>query len=417
MSRPVRERLRELASRAGGEALAHHRLLLLLALPSLGMALTATIVTTFVPVLIAEFTGPALTGLLIGTEGLLALFLPLVIGRWSDRLESRFGGRFPFLLAAAPVVVVAVALMPVAKSLPVIALLVVGFFAAYLTYGTPYRAVYPDLVPDGLRGRSQGVQTTLRETGTGLALVSGGLLLALWQPLPFVIAAAVFAAITTAFVVAMLRRGYHRRAGGGGDPPPSALETYSSIARDRPIRRIVLANGLWELALGAIKTFVVLFIVVGLDRSTSFASLVLGGTVAAVVVAAVVGGALADRIGHLRLLRGCTAIYGLGLLVPAFTQSAVLVAVVPVAAFAAGVTMTLSFSVLMGLLPERGHGAGSAVFELSRGLGSLMGPLLAGVAIELADPLFPGTDGYAAMWLVAAAAVLASLLLLRRLEE
>lgn len=399
-------------------SLGQHRFLVLLALPSLGLALTATIVTTFVPVLMQEFTGPALTGLLIGTEGLLALFLPLVIGRWSDRLQTRFGGRFPFLIVAAPFAVVAVALMPLAGTLLVLACLIVGFYVAYLTYGTPYRAVYPDLVPGDLRGRSQGIQTTLRETGTGLALVSGGLLLAIWQPLPFVAAGAVFAAVTAAFVPAMLRRGHTRRArDDNGRAPASALRTYRAIAGDRSIRAIVLANALWELALGAIKTFVVLFITVGLDRSTSFASLALGGAVAAVIVAALVGGALADRVGHLRLLRACAAIYGFGLLVPAFTQSAVLIAVVPVAAFAAGVTMTLSFAALMGLLPSRGHGAGSALFELSRGLGGLLGPVLAGIAIELAGPLFPATDGYAAMWMVAAAAVLASRLVLRRLDE
>jgi MFS family permease len=400
-----------------GLSLAQHRFLALLGLPSLGLALAATIVTTFVPVLMQEFTGPALTGLLIGTEGLLALFLPLVIGRWSDRLQTRFGGRFPFLIVAAPFAVVAVALMPLAGSLLVLACLIVGFYVAYLTYATPYRAVYPDLVPGELRGRSQGVQTTLRETGTGAALVSGGLLLAFWQPLPFLVAAAAFAAVTAAFVPAMLRRGYKGENGGGSGAPASALQTYRSIAGDRSIRAIVLANGLWELALGAIKTFVVLFITVGLGRSASFASLVFAGAIVAVVVAAIVGGALADRVGHLRLLRVSAAIYGFGLLVPAFTQSAVLVAVVPMAAFAAGVTMTLSFSALMGLLPSRGHGAGSAVFELSRGLGSLLGPVLAGIAIELGEPLFPGTDGYAAMWLIAAAAVLASFLVLHRLDD
>lgn len=418
MSRRRRDAGGAPAGSGRGLSLRQHRFLALLGLPSLGLALTATIVTTFVPVLMQEFTGPALTGLLIGTEGLLALFLPLAIGRWSDRLETPLGPRFPFMIAAAPFAVVAVALMPLAGSLLVLGCLIVGFYVAYLTYGTPYRAVYPDLVPEELRGRSQGVQTTLREMGTGLALVSGGVLLAIWQPLPFLAAAAVFAAVTAAFVPAMLRRGHARRAGAGdGEAPASALQTYRSIVGDRSIRAIVLANGLWELALGAIKTFVILFITVGLDRSASFASLVLGGAVGAVVIAAIVGGALADRVGHLRLLRACAAVYGCGLIVPAFTQSAILIAVVPVAAFAAGVTMTLSFSVLMGLLPSRGHGAGSALFELSRGLGSLLGPVLAGIAIELAVPIFPDTDGYAAMWLIAAAAVLASLLVLGRLDD
>ena len=79
--------------------------------------------------------------------------------------------------------------------------------------------------------------------------------------------------------------------------------------------------------------------------------------------------------------------------------------------------MTLSFSVVMGLLPDRGHGSGAALFELSRGLGAMLGPLLAGIAIEVAEPLFPATEGYAAIWVVAAVAVLASVVVIRGLDD
>jgi hypothetical protein len=53
-------------------------------------------------------------------------------------------------------------------------------------------------------------------------------------------------------------------------------------------------------------------------------------------------------------------------------------------------------------------------FELSRGAGVIAGPIVTGAAIDLLRPLFESTEGYAAMWLVQALALLASFPLVPR---
>jgi MFS family permease len=68
-------------------------------------------------------------------------------------------------------------------------------------------------------------------------------------------------------------------------------------------------------------------------------------------------------------------------------------------------------------MPENQHGILTGLYSLSRGIGIMLGPLLAGVAISAAKPLLSSTEGYAAMWLVAAAAILASIPLLRMLRR
>ena len=47
-------------------------------------------------------------------------------------------------------------------------------------------------------------------------------------------------------------------------------------------------------------------------------------------------------------------------------------------------------------------------------MGVVLGPILAGVAVQTMRPIFSSTDGYAAMFLVASAAVLISIPLARR---
>jgi MFS family permease len=68
-------------------------------------------------------------------------------------------------------------------------------------------------------------------------------------------------------------------------------------------------------------------------------------------------------------------------------------------------------------MPEGRHGALSGFYSLSRGIGTALGPAIAGVAISVAAETLSDRHGYAAMWAVCAAAILASLPLARRLRD
>jgi Na+/melibiose symporter-like transporter len=153
------------------------------------MALAITTVTTYLPLLASTFAPSTIvTGLLIGAEGLIALFMPVLVGAWSDRLRTRIGGRLPFILGAAPVLAVAVAVLGFSASVGMAALVLAVFFAAYYVAYEPYRALYPDLVDDEVAGRAQSTQAIFRGAGTATALVGGGLLFSLGRPIPFVAA-------------------------------------------------------------------------------------------------------------------------------------------------------------------------------------------------------------------------------------
>jgi MFS family permease len=73
--------------------------------------------------------------------------------------------------------------------------------------------------------------------------------------------------------------------------------------------------------------------------------------------------------------------------------------------------MSLPYAVLIPMMPAGAHGSVTGLYSLSRGLGISLGPLLGGVAIEVAG------DDYRWVWLVCAAAIIASLLPLWRLRD
>ncbi len=395
-------------------------------MPTFATSFAATTVSTYLPVLARRFTdSTTVIGVLIVGEGLMALWVPLLVGSWSDHVRARGGSRLSFVRFGSPFVAGAIAAMGIAGSLPALGLLVTFFFAVYFIAYEPYRALYPDLLPPRLTGRAQGTQAVWRGVGTFLALGSGGAMLSLWSELPFMLSA-VLLALTVAALLMLLPR----LVTVSREREPPSIEGLREALRDvrrdvtlllrkhPELRRYVIANCLWELSLGALKTFVILYVTVGLGFALSQASLIVGAVALVILVGAVTSGRLADRIGIAKTMEAGLWVYGAVLIVPVLTTNHyALIGVVPVIAFGGGMTMALSYAVLIPLMPREHHGLLTGFYSMSRGLGVMLGPLLGGVAISVLKGAFPATHGYAAVWIVTSASLLASIPVLRSMRS
>lgn len=397
------------------------RVLAFLGMPTFALALGITAVTTYGPLLARRFTSSTtVIGVIIAAEGLVAMVVPLAAGAWSDQLRTRIGGRLPFLLIGAPMIAGTVGVMGFMQSLWLLAVMVFVFFIAYYAAYEPYRALYPDLLTAEVAGRGQSTQALFRGLATGTALVGGGLLFGLSPKLPFV----VFAALAFATMASFLWGIIGSSAVGKQDEHETraARETIKRmldlLRSGSALRAFLFANALWELSLAALKTFIILFLTVGVGLGMRSAVGVIAIVMALILGAAAVSGKLGDRLGKARVVHLSLWLYGSGLLVPFFTRSpAVLFAIMPFVAFGGGMILTLPYAILMPLMPDEEHGLITGLYSFSRGLGILLGPLLAGVAITLLRPLLDSTHGYAAMWLVCGGAVLASTAFMKPLQQ
>ena len=398
-------------------AFVRNRVVWTLGLGAFGLAFSITTLT-FLPVELGKFTSSGtLIALVLGAEGAFALLLSPVIGPWSDTFHTPLGRRRPFMLVALGPMAFCLLLMPFMPNLWTTSLVVFAFFFAYYVYEPPYRGLYPDVLPGTIFGRAQGVQHVLRGLALGGALVGGGFLLDAWSPAPFLVASVVTTLACGAVVVFIREDGGHGRVFKGFR---SYLSTSWCILREeREVRWFLTANAAWEGTFAAARIFVVLYITKGLGQSPRIASLVLATVAGGYVVAAIGSGRIADRIGLGRVIFFASFVYAAGFLVGGFAEKWhdwYYALIFPVAV-AGGTVMTQAWGLLFKLMPPRHRGAISGLATTTKGVGLIVGPLLAGGAIDVSSPYLRATDGYQVLWFACALPILAVIPLVARLAQ
>ena len=77
-----------------------------------------------------------------------------------------------------------------------------------------------------------------------------------------------------------------------------------------------------------------------------------------------------------------------------------------VVAIFAGAVMTLAWGLLFKLMPSEDRGAIAGLATTTKGIGLIVGTLLAGILIDVLQPYLPETDGYQVLWPILAVPIL-----------
>ncbi len=364
-----------------------------------GLAYSLTTTAAYLPGILSQFTdSTTLIGVVLASEGLFALTLPLVVGPWSDTFHTPLGRRRPFMLVALGPIAFCLTLMAFMPSLWTTSLLVGAFFLAYYVYEPPYRGLYPDLLPERVYGRAQGVQHLFRGLALGIGLLGGAALYHFWKPAPFLVAAFVVAGACAVPILFTREDGGHGRVFQG--VRAYVRHSWLVLRRESEIRRFLVANAAWEGTFAGARTFVFLYVTVGLGQSLGTLYLVFGAVAAGYVVAALVAGPIGDRVGLGRVIVVASFIYGGGLLAGGLAQRwhVWFVPIIFSVAIAGGAVMTLAWGLLFKLMPAGDRGAIAGLATTTKGIGLVIGPLLAGVLIDVLRPYLSVTEGYQALW-------------------
>jgi MFS family permease len=382
----------------------------------LGMAGGQTVMVALLPLLLAEHVRSAtMIGAVVGMEGLFAMLVPYAVGALSDRVGGdtarRFGRRNLFLLASAPIMAAALVLAPFVGGFWPRAAAAALFFAALHAYMTPLRALVVDSVPEERRGRVQGVLGAFHAGGLAYGLVGGGLLFAVWEPLPFLIAAGLLL-VTTGVTFFTTPESSHEHEEA---EPEGESEFWRELADNRGARWFLLANSLWAGAVDGLRPYIFLFATVVLGITVSGASGILAALLVGVGIGSVFVGRIGDRYGKARVLGICAALTGAVMVLGVFVRDVYFaIAFLIPAGLGAAALIALPYPVFAQLTNEETVGRATGVLTVSVGAARLVAPLLVGVAIDLGTGVFPDEEGYPMMWpVIGGLALLGSLALWR----
>jgi MFS family permease len=385
----------------------------------LGATAAQTVMVALLPVLLAAHAPSALwIGFAIGGEGVFALLLPFWSGALSDRLPPRltrrFGRRMPVVGASALVLGGAVAATPFFASYWTLAAAAFVSFAGLHAYLTPFWALLIDVVPDGRRGRVQGVRGILRSAGLAYGLVGAGLLFAIWQPLPFLVAAAAVLATTGVTWAAVLARRNEDAA-----PRRAPLsDAWKALVRNRPAFWLLAADACWNASVDGIRPYFFLYARRVLGTSVAQTSLGLVLLVTGLGVGSWVVGRLGDRYDRLRILELASIGLALAFAAGFFARSIpVALAVAAGAGLAAAAVMALPYPLYAAMVGDKATGENTGLYVVSVTVGRVGAPLLVGGAVDLAARWMPRSNGYPVMWLLSAALAAGGWLCVRRCSE
>ena len=393
------------------------RLAWTLGLGAFGLALSLTTTSAYLPPLLGRFTDSrTLIAVVLGSEGVFALTLPLVVGPWSDAFQTPLGRRRPFMLVALAPIGFCLALVAFMPSLWLMTLILLAFFFAYYVYEPPYRGLYPVLLPQSVYGRAQGVQHVLRGVAIGAGLIGGGLLFDVWHPGPFIITALGSTAACGAAIV------FVREPPGATNRVFEGVRAYVShswqIFRSEPeVRRFLVCNSAWEGTFAGARFFVVLYVTQGLHQPVTTSTELLATVAAGYVVAAATAVRVSDRLGLARVIYVCSFVYGGGLLAAGLAQrwhDWYLGLMFPVT-IAAGAVMTLAWGLLFTLTPPQHRGTVAGLATTTKGFGLVIGPIAAGGAMDLFGRYFHATNGYQLLWPILGIPIIAVIPLVRHM--
>lgn len=116
----------------------------------------------------------SVTGVIMALDNVIAIFLLPLFGALSDKTDTRFGKRTPFIVTGTAIAAALLIILPIADRTKNVVLFVAALFAILLAMGlyrSPAVALMPDLTPNALRSKANAVINLMGAVGGVYTLI------------------------------------------------------------------------------------------------------------------------------------------------------------------------------------------------------------------------------------------------------
>ena len=277
--------------------------------------------------------GDTWSGVVMALDNVFALFLLPLFGVFSDKVNSRFGRRTPFIVCGTAAAVISMLLIPIADNTRSLPLFVVGLLIVLLsisTYRSPAVALMPDVTPKPLRSKGNAIINLMGAVGGMLTL----LLIAALVPktgtpnyLPlFAVVAVIMAVSVIVLVMKVKERAIADEvAAQEPDEAPELDAAGKPAPMEKAVKRSLLfllfSVALWFMGYNAVTTAFSKYAQVywGL-KGGGFANCLLIATGAAILSYIPVGN-IATKVGRKKTILFGVAVLGIAFVIGSFIRT------------------------------------------------------------------------------------------------
>lgn len=151
------------------------------------ISITWSVYNAFMPLLLGNYLkSAALIGFIMTIDNYLALFIQPAVGFYSDKINTKFGRRMPFIMVGMPLAAVFMFLIPQTKSLYALVFALLFMNLSMSIYRSPVIALMPDITAKQHRSKSNSIINFMGGIGSLIAYLIGGKLFELNDGYPFI---------------------------------------------------------------------------------------------------------------------------------------------------------------------------------------------------------------------------------------
>ncbi len=352
-----------------------------------------------------------LVGFILTWDNIINMFVQPWVGSKSDRTQSRFGRRKPWLMLGAPLAALFFILVPfVRDNFVLIGLAILGTNIGMALFRAPTVAYLGDLFKPGERSTANGVINLMGGVGGAVALFGGGALYKLGVPIPFIVGSGVML-IAILIVLMFVREPQVDHVEAPGQDEPGLIDNLRQLfsRTDKGGLYLLAAIFCWFVGWNAMEAFFTIYARNVLEIDVGTGTQMLTAFAATLILFAIPSGLIATRFG-----RKPTIIVGLcGMLlglIAGFTirnPTILLITLAVMGAFWALVNIN-SLPMVYDLGGNSIIGALTGLYYFSSSAAAITGPIVGGWIIDVA--------GHTAIWPFSAVFLLAAALLMSRIK-
>ncbi|MCL6459242.1 MAG: MFS transporter [Gorillibacterium sp.] len=270
---------------------------------------------SFMPLMLGDFIeSKALRGSIMGLDNLANIFLIPFVAAWSDRLNTGYGKRLPFLMVGMPIAAVFLFIMPHYTALWMLIVIDIGFLLAMTIFRAPTISLMPDVTPADKHSQANGIINFMGGIGALFTLFGLAKMYDANKPLPFYIGGIILFLAGTTLVVVLRKTvankadGEQKKTGedsqGEHELPQGVLTGLKKVLtdKDRSALYVLIAIFFWFVGYSGVEAQFTTYGVEDLGLSEGTSALTIGFFSLAFIMFAVPSGFLAKKIGRVRTI-------------------------------------------------------------------------------------------------------------------